>query len=297
MAIDFPSSPAVNQQYIYGGVTYTFTSQGVWVGGITAATQPAINCGRLDFVSATQLSFKPYNGDRIKINGTLYQIPSAGIAGLGNTGVYVNGVAGQNLAAWTVYRVYAFNNGGTITADFSTAVHATSATAGNIGTEIKSSDDTRTLIGMVWTDGTGNFLNSQNNRGTISWFNRRNLSCLGNVTSVSTTSTTSIELNSAASRMAFLVWADEHVFVSLSGLINGTTQNAAANGDIGLDGVIGSMPQNPYVQIPTASIWCAYAGYSMAYQLSEGMHFVSPFGCTSSGTIQFNLYCSGVIRG
>jgi hypothetical protein len=30
MAIDFPSSPTVGQTYVYGGVTYVFSSQGVW---------------------------------------------------------------------------------------------------------------------------------------------------------------------------------------------------------------------------------------------------------------------------
>jgi hypothetical protein len=30
MPIDFPSSPSVGQQYTYAGVTYVFTSQGVW---------------------------------------------------------------------------------------------------------------------------------------------------------------------------------------------------------------------------------------------------------------------------
>ena len=31
MAIDFPSSPTVGQQYTYNNVSYTYTSQGVWL--------------------------------------------------------------------------------------------------------------------------------------------------------------------------------------------------------------------------------------------------------------------------
>src|SRR2546421_2121147 len=46
------------------------------------------NCGRLSYVSATALKFVPYNGDLIKINGGIYRIPPAGIAGLANTSVY-----------------------------------------------------------------------------------------------------------------------------------------------------------------------------------------------------------------
>jgi hypothetical protein len=42
MAINFPSSPAVGEQYVYAGITYQFTSQGVWVvsGGGTGPTGP-----------------------------------------------------------------------------------------------------------------------------------------------------------------------------------------------------------------------------------------------------------------
>ena len=95
------------------------------------------------------LAFKPYNGNFIKINGTNYTIPNAGIAGLANTGVFVNGVAGQNLAATTDYWVFAFINGGVVTADFRTAAtHAPSTTAGNEGVEILTGDDSRTLIGL-----------------------------------------------------------------------------------------------------------------------------------------------------
>jgi hypothetical protein len=127
--------------------------------------------GRLTFVSSTQLKFAPYKGDRIKINGTVYAIPSAGIAGLNNTGIYLNGVAGQNLVASGLYYVYCFNNAGVLTADFSTG-RATSATAGNVGTEIKSGDDTRSLIGMIYTTAANQFSDAPGARYVRSWFNR-----------------------------------------------------------------------------------------------------------------------------
>lgn len=46
MAIDFPSSPTVGQQYTYGGVTYTYTAQGVW------ATTPAASGGSTPTVAS-----------------------------------------------------------------------------------------------------------------------------------------------------------------------------------------------------------------------------------------------------
>ena len=36
MAIDFPSSPTVGQRYTYNGVTYTYTSQGMWASGVAS---------------------------------------------------------------------------------------------------------------------------------------------------------------------------------------------------------------------------------------------------------------------
>ena len=154
-------------------------------------TGAVTGAGRLTFVSSTTLAFKPYNGNFIKINGTNYMIPNAGIAGLANTAVFVNGVAGQNLAATTDYWVFAFINGGVVTADFRTAAtHAPSTTAGNEGVEILTGDDSRTLIGLVHTFGASAiFVDSATQRFVVSWFNRRRRRHLLNTFTASRTTT------------------------------------------------------------------------------------------------------------
>src|SRR5438874_1855744 len=86
----------------------------LWMSLLFRRTSPLPTCGRLVYVSTTALSYLPFNGDLIKISGVLYQIPSGGIVGLANTGVYIDGVAAQNLAASTLYYVYAFNNRGVV---------------------------------------------------------------------------------------------------------------------------------------------------------------------------------------
>lgn len=131
----------------------------------------AVNCGLLYYVNTTTLGFQPFRGGLITINGIVYSI-LLGVTGLRNTGIYIDGVAGQNLAANTLYYVYVFNNAGTLTADFSTTGHTYSAAPWNAGTEIKqASDDTRSLIGMVRTGAGGIFVSSLAQTFVRSWFN------------------------------------------------------------------------------------------------------------------------------
>lgn len=134
--------------------------------------------GRLDIVGASpssQISFHPFRGGWVRINGEDYPIPANGVIGTANN-AYINGVAGQTLATETVYRVYVFvDGGGNLQLDFSTTGHETSATPGNVGTEIKVGDDTRSLVGIVQPDGPPMlFYDSVNLRMTRSWFNRPN---------------------------------------------------------------------------------------------------------------------------
>jgi hypothetical protein len=256
------------------------------------------NSGRLAFVSTTALEFKPFNGDRIKINGTVFAIPTTGIVGLANTGVFVNGVAGQSLAASTVYYVYAFNNSGTITADFSTTGHATSTTAGNEGTEIKSGDNTRSLIGMIRTNASAQFADSLTQRFVTNWFNRGNLLLTGaNTAGASTGSTTAIELTSAA-RVEFLVWSGEGVFAGAFGVMNNTVAGALQYADLGLDnGTTGQFKQAIAIQVYAVGINVPIAG-TVALAVTEGYHFLTPIAyCQASTFVVTYFWTSALIRG
>jgi len=169
--------------------------------------------GVLRYVDATHLSYLPYGGDQLKINGIWRVIPTTGIVGLTNTGVFVNGVAGQNLAASTVYYVYAFMNGTVMTADYSTTTHATSLTAGNVGTEIKSGDNTRTLLGMIYHRSNSTFFDDISNRAVRSWLNRnvQRRDLAATYTAILNLSALSFVEISAAIRCNFLNWAGETV--------------------------------------------------------------------------------------
>src|SRR5262249_40291733 len=132
VAQDLIGVPIFSQaaSYTYGQVVYQSGQLYMAIATVAAGTfNPAqwspiggaLNgggAGRLTYVSATALAFKPFNGNYIKLNRILRQIPTAGLSGLANTGVFVGGVAAQNLAANTTYFVFAFDNSGVLTADF-----------------------------------------------------------------------------------------------------------------------------------------------------------------------------------
>lgn len=238
--------------------------------------------GRLTFVSATAVKFSPYNGDLIKINNVLFQIPSAGIAGVANTSVFVNGVGASNLAASTLYYVYAFSNAGTVTADFSTTTHATSSTSGNVGVEIKSGDDTRTLIGMVRTNGSSQFAHSLTQRFVVSWFNRRTLGTMNVFTANRALATTAAwsEINTEI-RIEFITWAEEAVAIVLGGgaFLNTLTDQIYIA--LAFDGT--TPEEGSFVISATLAIIAVGLGQTKD-ALAEGYHFATVLSFQQSGS-------------
>jgi hypothetical protein len=276
---------------VYNGTNWILQLPNNATGGIP-------ECGRLEWVNSTTLSFKPFKGDLIKINGQIYNIPSAGIAGLGVTGVFLNGAAGQNLAATSLYYVYVFDNAGVLTADYSLTGHGASTTAGNVGTEVKSADDTRTLIGMVFTGGTPVFSSIVSNRSVLSWFNRRRVAFSGASTSGATSTATSIAEITVTSRVAFLTWGNEAVEAILGGCVQNSAVDGLTFSNIGLDG--GMTSQALQSCISQHYVGAAFAGANAAamLELTEGSHFLSPTGnVAGGGTGTWFVYITGSIRG
>lgn len=204
--VAFPSTPTVGQ------VFQTWQWDGTkWI-PTPRATFP--QCGWFGIVGASpsqSVQFVPYKGDLIKINGLIYHIPAAGITAVA-TSCFVNGVTGA-LTAGGTYFVYVFNNGGVLALDFSLTGHVASTTGGNVGTEIKSGDDTRTLVGIVRTSGTAPSSNSFSNdvasRLVRPWFNRQT------VTMYYSSSATGI-FGGQTFNCYFVNWAGEAVTASAS---------------------------------------------------------------------------------
>lgn len=222
---------------------------------------------RLVRQDATHLKLVPYNGNMIKIAGNMYPIPAAGIT-----------LANGTFAAGTFYYIYALQTGGVVSLENSTTGHSTDSTAGNVGVEIKTGDNTRSLVGAVLVDGAASFFDSDTNRWTLSWLNRQPKRLRNQFTAArSTTSATFVEINSEI-RCNFLAWADDLPSFTATGQVSGSTTNTTAAA-ISVDGVAPSGTVN--------SIGPNIVAFSTnwAQPVSEGAgHYATLFGGTSSGT-------------
>lgn len=246
-----------------------------------------LSCGILTRASSTQIKFAPLNGDKIKISGTFYSIPSAGVTA-NNTSVYVDGVSGQNLTGSTVYLVCLFNNAGTLTIDFrSTVTHAPSTTAGNVGTEIATGLDSRSVIGLVRTlPTTANFADSATQRLVLSWFNRRTKSLANAFTTARTTASGSLVEVNTEIRCEFLTWADEDVTARITGNANNNTNAGVHVTDVVFDG--SGATDACRVDQTTANQDSAICATKRA-ALSEGYHYATLFGRNggAGGTVTY----------
>jgi hypothetical protein len=270
--------------------TYPLSGGTITTSGTATYVGPTAS-GLLSYVSTTAIKFGPRKGDLLKINGVVLQIPAAGIVGVANTSVFVNGTGASNLANSTFYYVYAFSNSGTVTADFRTGAHSSSSTAGNIGTEILTGDDTRSLIGMIQTNSSGQFVSSATQQFVRSWFNDPGV--IGSVGITNTTGLTSttaggVEITSTL-RISLLTWSGELVTQAIGGRIrNGTTLtsvsiypdfNGAASetvGSITFDQAVGGD------DTPAATS-------RSRNDLTEGLNYATVFYVVSSGTAISNI--------
>lgn len=234
--------------------------------------------GRLRYSSATALIFSPFNGNKIKINGAIQSIPAAGITGLANTGVFVNGTGGSNLAASTLYYIYAFMNSGTMTADFSTTSYATSTTSGNEGVIVKSGDDTRTLIGMCYTNASSQFEDIK----TISWFNRRTKTSTTTLSAnTGVTNTTETEVTTAM-RLTFVTWSDEVVEALCAGALFNTNASDSSSVAIAFDG---TTPEDDGVMICNGTAAVVAGTAAGRRVLSDGNHYATIVARNTAATV------------
>ena len=246
------------------GVIERKNSGGTWL-PLTDTTgnviQPAPQCGRLVYVDATHIALKPFKGADTRIAGRLYQIPSGGVT-LTNAG----------LAANTLYFIYEFLSGTVIALTALTTGHVMDTTAGNVGTEVASNNAAYSLVGMVYTNASGQFQDSPAVRGVASWFNRRRAVLRGAaIVDQTTASTTFVEANAAA-RVYFLSWASEATTLHMAGLCYQDTANGYIEFGIAVDSTA-ALTDAIAAHQPTNPNHDHAVSYSTSVEVSEALHF------------------------
>lgn len=261
-----PTQAALNNSTRLATTAYVDTADAV-VLAAAAAARSASDC-RLS-LSGGNLLLSRFNGTRLTINGTPQAIPQAGVT-----------LVATGLTPSTLYYIYAFMSGGTMTLEASATAPAVDATT---GISIKTADATRTLVGMAYPETGPVFTDTAKKRFVRSWFNDPGIRLQNNFTANRATSsphTTPQEVHSEI-RCQFLLWSGERVeAVSAGSFFNGNANGGqtAALGfnttttpeDVGVIAIIAASEVSPF------SVGALKEG------LSEGLNYVTLMGWVSA---------------
>jgi hypothetical protein len=259
------------------------SSQWVAIGSVRSNTIAVGQC-RLA-ISGANLALMPFGGNVITINGVSCTIPATGVA-LAPTGLTVSGL----------YYIYAVATAGVVTSlEASATAHATSSTPGNAGVEIKSGDDTRTLVGMArviigpaWAD-------TPAQRFVRSWFNDPGIYSFNQfATTRQTAAAAYAEVNSEI-RIEALIWTGETWDVTqYIASFSNTVTNSNSFSTIGFNGAVPEK-NGILVTIVGAIAGTAFgAGCSSAKAgLTEGYNFATVIGKCDAGTASWTSSADG----
>jgi hypothetical protein len=260
---------------IAAGQMVTVVYDGTQFELVSPASIPGHGNCILTVTSSTTLTLAPYNGNKLIINGSYYQVPSAGV-GLGNGG----------LSASTKYFIYAFVSAGVITLLASATGHQT----GTNGVEIMTGDPTRTLVGMIFTNASSQFVDNTTTRTCFSWFNRT-MKPIALTGVGSTTSNTAVTISTG---IFFLQWADGGVSIGVSGTISNNTAGANTQSTITIDG-------SPFGANSFFSPFAANANGAISTRISgqfaEGAHTMFLSGLVGAGTGSWTYAIDGFVLG
>ena len=262
-----------------GATNVTFPLTGTLLAGNT----PYLPNGQCQFIytSATVVTLTPWNGNNIVINGSVYGIPSGGVSATYNS-CYVNGVAGQTLPASSLVYAYLFNNGGTLTLDFSTTAYVSDTTAGNVGIKVKNGASSRSLVGMAYTNPSSQFQSTL----VRSYFNRTAaINYNAAEGSYTTTSGSNVELSTAI-ECPFLIWQDDSVQVVVNGSVTNNTAGSTNTGYVAFNTSTINLPNvsshydiNYYYPLSHTIFWSAAQG-----SCAEGYNYATYYVHVSGGT-------------
>ncbi len=254
-----------------GGVFRTYKRVRFGAGGGTWGTwqevarlADAMQHGQCRFlaISGTECRLVQWNGNGLVINGKQYRIPASGVS-----------VSNAGLVTGTLYYCYAKDDGsGGIALEFQSQASAPRSRHTD-GVEIKTGDPTRTLVGMVFTNGSpAGFINSGTTRWVSSWFNRIEAATAETPVNSPTSATSYVKLTNGLYPM---LWAGDTALVAASGIV---TTSVAAMGAY-------------HIMTVNGTGYAGGFGYTLA---SPGYQYpsvcVAPYIANSDGMYNFALY-------
>jgi len=205
------------------------------------------------------------------INGVNYQIDPTNFPAISNSG----------LSPSTLYYVYAYWTGAAIALEFSSS---TAFSTGTYGQLIKSGDQSRTYVGMIYTTSGSTFVDSATQRFCASYYNRtlKPVQRAPLIALRTTTATSMTEFNSAE-RIEFITHGDEFSQAFLFASLFNDTNGSAMGAGLGLNGAATIIGQNLVLSIGTIQPLMVTVNYG--YQMPFGYNFLTPLGQSSVGCV------------
>lgn len=224
--------------------------------------------------NGSNLQLARRNGKYVIVGSAACEVPAGGVT-----------LAPTALAANTLYYVYAFMNGNTMTLECSTTGHATSATT---GVEIKSGDASRTLVGMVYCNTAASFAAANSvDINLLSYFNRAGKS-------VSSGNTGQALNDTAWQQLTTLTWADEPLITTTTGLCYTASSGNTSSFYLSVDGVT---VQQPVQVSQSTGAYNNPVAFPYTGTHSEGRHVVQFRGRNDgqyvTGTFQTTITTKG----
>lgn len=236
------------------------------------AASRRMTVGQCELVkNGSNITLLPRDGNLLTVNGKQCTIPDGGVS-----------LAPTGLSVGSLLYIYAIESAGVVSAlEASATVHATSTTAGNKGTEIKSGDDTRTLVGMVRPVTGPAFADSTTQRFVRSWFNRKRIALRGQMSSGGALGGSLAEISTTV-RTEFLIWTGEAA--TFDAAIK--WYNNAANAVITFAHAIDTSPDGVETALngDGAGAYRQTAVHFASQSIAEGYHYHTLRGSLSNGS-------------
>lgn len=230
-------------------------------------------------LSGQTLTLSPRSGDKLRVAGTDCSVPSAGVT-------TTPAALGSPSPISTSYFVYAKATSGVVDGlELSTTGHSIDTTSGNVGIEIKTGDNTRTLVGQVRVNAAGAFVDSVTQRFVRNWFNDLGVSGVSGFSTDRTTASaefTWAEPNTEI-RVEFLAWASELVLAAFDGMMSNATGVSTTNVSIAFDDTTAEEVLARMSSVG-AGVGVPIAGQVSLASLSEGYHYATLIACVTAAT-------------